>query len=95
MEKLDNRLRIGILACLGGFATGLASCHLINVMCKRRRRDEVVTANWKFGELLFAGGNEFTKHEGANFSDITALVGSVSDIQVSMVNHYHEMNSVL
>ena len=84
MERIDSRIRIGILACIGGFATGLVSCTLYNALRKRKHKEEVVTSDWKFGEMMFNEGNDASKKDPANFSDITALVGSVSDSHVGI-----------
>ena len=84
MENVDSRVRIGVLACLGGLATGFASCALISSL-RKRRSDHAVTANRKFGELLFNDDGGFGNKEIADFSDITALVGSVSDSQVCKI----------
>lgn len=83
MENLDSRIRVGILACFGGFATGFASCALINAM-RKERNEEMVTSSRKFGELIFSDGGGIGK-ETTVLSDITALVGSVSDSQVMII----------
>ena len=77
MENIDKNVRVGILACVGGFAIGYASYALLNGV-RNTRRVETEMQRRKFGELLF---NDTTMEcrDVTTFSDITALVGSVSD----------------
>ena len=81
MDGLDSKVRLGIIACLGGFATGIASYAAINAAYNqkpvKRQRDER-----RYGELLFTDAGLDTKEVTA-FSDITALVGSVSENQIT------------
>ena len=81
MEKLESRIQIGIIAGLGGFATGLATCAIFSAL-RRGKKDEAPESDWKFGDMLFIDENESNKKEPPTFSDITALVGSVSDSHV-------------
>lgn len=84
MDAFDGKFRIGILACLSGFAAGLATCSLINVAGKRRS-DKAVTPSRRFGELVFSDCDRIGTKTVARFNEFAELASSGSGSQVIII----------
>ena len=69
------------MACVGGFVTGIVSVAAIKNIARRKAEPKIVIQK-QYGDLMFTEA-EYREKDVTTFSDITALVGSVSDKELT------------